>query len=82
MQVIAENKKGMIGDRGIFIPRQYPPARRGRLRAQEVFEIAMTRLGADDRDTFFMQVVELVANTWFTKDDQQAVEQLLSEQRY
>jgi hypothetical protein len=29
-----------------------------------------------------MQVVELVANTWLTKDDRQAVEQLLSEQRY
>jgi hypothetical protein len=24
----------------------------------------------------------LVANTWLTKDDRQAVEQLLSEQRY
>jgi len=42
----------------------------------------MRRLGADDRDAFFMQVVELVAKTWLTKDDRQAVEQLLSEQRY
>jgi hypothetical protein len=38
--------------------------------------------GADDRDAFFMQVVELVAKTWLTKDDRQAVEQLLSEQHY
>jgi hypothetical protein len=52
------------------------------LRAQEVFDIAMRRLGTDDRDAFFMRVVELVANTWLTKDDRQAVEQLLSEQRY
>jgi hypothetical protein len=42
----------------------------------------MRRLGADDRDAFFMQVVELVAKTWLAKDDRQAVEQLLSEQRY
>ena len=82
VQVIADNKKGMIGDPGIFIPRQYRQHAEDELRAQEVFEIAMTRLGADDRDTFFMQVVELVANAWLTKDDQQAVEQLLSEQRY
>jgi len=47
-----------------------------------VFDIAMRRLGTDDRDAFFMQVVELVANTWLTKDDRQAVEQLLSEQGY
>lgn len=82
VQVIADDKKGMIGDPGIFIPRQYRQHAEDELRAQEVFEIAMTRLGADDRDTFFMQVVELVANTWLTKDDRQAVEQLLSEQRY
>jgi len=29
-----------------------------------------------------MRVVELVSNTWLTKDDRQAVEQLLSEQPY
>jgi hypothetical protein len=42
----------------------------------------MRRLGTDDRDAFFMRVVELVAKTWLTKDDQQAIEQLLSEQTY
>jgi hypothetical protein len=47
-----------------------------------VFDIAMRRRGTEDRDGFFMQVIELVANTWLTKDDRQAVEQLLSEQRY
>jgi len=40
----------------------------------------MTRLGTDDRDAFFMRVVELVAKTWLTNDDQQAIEQILSEQ--
>ena len=82
LRVIVENKKGMIGDPGIFIPRQYRQHAEDELRAQEVFEIAMHRLGTDDRDAFFMRVVELVANTWLTKDDRQAVEQLLSEQRY
>ena len=82
MQVIVENKKGMIGDPGIFIPRQYRQHAEDELRALEVFEIAMRRLSVDDRDAFFMKVVELVANTWLTKDDRQAVEQLLSEQRY
>jgi hypothetical protein len=82
VQVIADNKKGMIGDPGIFIPRQYRQHAEDELRAHEVIEIAMRRLGAEDRDAFFMQVVELVANTWLTKDDRQAVEQLLSEQRY
>jgi hypothetical protein len=82
VQVIVENKKGMIGSPGIFVPRQYRQHAEDELRALEVFEIAMRRLGADDRDAFFMQVVELVANTWLTKDDRQAVEQLLSEQRY
>jgi hypothetical protein len=52
------------------------------MRAQEVFEIAMSRLGTDDRDAFFMRVVELVAETWLTREDEQAVEQLLSEQRF
>ena len=42
----------------------------------------MRRVGAEDRDAFFMQVVELVVYTWLTKHDRQAVEQLLSEQRY
>jgi hypothetical protein len=82
VQVIVDNKKGMIGSPGIFVPRQYRQHAEDELRALEVFEIAMRRLGADDRDAFFMQVVELVANTWLTKDDRQAVEQLLSEQRY
>jgi len=82
LQVIVENKKGMIGSPGIFVPRQYRQHADDELRALEVFEIAMRRLGAEDRDAFFMQVVELVANTWLTKDDRQAVEQLLSEQRY
>jgi hypothetical protein len=82
VQVIADNKKGMIGSPGIFVPRQYRQHAEDELRAQEVFEIAMRRLGTDDRDAFFMQVVELVAKTWLTKDDRQAVEQLLSEQRY
>jgi hypothetical protein len=82
VQVIVDNKKGMIGNPGIFVPRQYRQEAENELRAQEVFDIAMRHLGIDDRDAFFMRVVELVANTWLTKDDRQAVEQLLSEQRY
>ena len=82
LQVIVENENGMIGEPGMFIPRQYRQHAEDELRAHEVFEIAMRRLGAEDRDAFFMQLVELVANTWLTKDDRQAVEQLLSEQRY
>ena len=82
LQVIVENENGMIGDPGMFVPRQYRQHAEDELRAQEVFEIAMRRVGAEDRDAFFMQVVELVVNTWLTKDDRQAVEQLLSEQRY
>jgi hypothetical protein len=82
LRVIAENENGMIGDPGTFIPRQYRQHAEDELRAQEVFEIAMSRLGTYDRDAFFMRVVELVANTWLTKDDRQAVDQLLSEQRY
>jgi hypothetical protein len=82
VQVIGDSKKGMIGSPGIFVPRQYRQHAEDELRAQEVFDIAMRRLGSDDRDAFFMQVIELVANTWLTKDDRQAVEQLLSEQRY
>jgi len=82
LRVIAENENGMIGDPGTFIPRQYRQHAEDELKAQEVFEIAMSRLGTYDRDAFFMRVVELVANTWLTKDDRQAIEQLLSEQRY
>ena len=82
LRLIIENENGMIGSPGIFVPRQYRQHAEDELRAQEVFEITMRRLGADDRDAFFMQVVELVANTWLAKDDRQAVEQLLSEQRY
>jgi len=82
VQVIVDNKKGMIGNPGIFVPRQYRQEAENELRAQEVFDIAMRHLGIDDRDAFFMRVVELVANTWLTKDDPQAVEQLLSEQGY
>jgi hypothetical protein len=82
LQVIVENENGMIGEPGMFVPRQYRQQSEDELRAQEVFEIAMRRVGAEDRDAFFMQVVELVADTWLTKDDRQAVEQLLSEQRY
>jgi hypothetical protein len=82
VQVILDNTRGMIGSPGIFVPRQYRQHAEDELRAQEVFEIAMRRVGAEDRDAFFMQVVELVANTWLTKDDRQAVEQLLSEQCY
>ena len=82
MQVILDNTRGMIGSPEIFVPRQYRQHAEDELRAQEVFEIAMRRVGAEDRDAFFMQVVELVANTWLTKDDRQAVEQLLWEQRY
>jgi hypothetical protein len=82
MRVILDNDNGMIGSPGIFIPRRYRQDAEDELRAQEVFDIAMRRLGTDDRDAFFMRVVELVANTWLTKDDRQAVEQLLSEQRY
>ena len=82
VQVIVDNENGIIGNPGIFVPRQYRQHAEDELRAQEVFEIAMRRLGTDDRDAFFMRVVELVANTWLTKDDRQAVEQLLSEQRY
>ena len=82
LRVILENEKGMIGEPGIFVPRQYRQRAEDELRAQEVFDIAMRRLGTDDRDAFFMRVVGLVANTWLTRDDRQAVEQLLSEQRY
>ena len=82
LRLIIENENGMIGSPGIFVPRQYRQHAEDELRAQEVFEIAMRRLGADDRDAFFMQVVELVVKTWLTKDDRQAVEQLLSEQHY
>lgn len=82
MQVIVDNENGMIGSPGIFVPRQYRQRAEDELRAQEVFEIAMMRLGIDDRDAFFMRVVDLVEKTWLTKDDRQAVEQLLSEQRY
>jgi hypothetical protein len=80
-RVIVDNENGMIGSPGIFVPRQYRQDAEDELRAQEVFEIAMRRLGTDDRDAFFIRVVELVANTWLTKDDRQAIEQLLSEQR-
>ncbi len=80
VRVIVDNDNGMIGSPGIFVPRQYRQDAEDELRAQEVFDIAMRRLGTDDRDAFFMRVVELVANTWLTKDDRQAVEQLLSEQ--
>jgi len=82
VRVIVDSENGIIGSTGIFIPRQYRQGAEDELRAQEVFDIAMRRLGTDDRDAFFMRVVELVANTWLTKDDRQAVEQLLSEQRY
>jgi hypothetical protein len=82
VRVIVDSENGRIGSPGIFIPRQYRQGAEDELRAQEVFDIAMRRLGTDDRDAFFMRVVELVANTWLTKDDRQAVEQLLSEQRY
>jgi len=82
VRVIVDSENGIIGSPGIFIPRQYRQRAEDELRAQEVFDIAMRRLGTDDRDAFFMRVVELVANTWLTKDDRQAVEQLLSEQRY
>jgi hypothetical protein len=82
VQVMVDNEKGMIGSPGIFVPRQYRQDAEDELRAQEVFDIAMRHLGIDDRDAFFMRVVELVANTWLTKDDRQAVEQLLSEQPY
>ena len=75
--MIVDNANGMIGSLGIFVPRQYRQDAEDELRAQEVFDIAMRRLGTDDRDAFFMRVVELVANTWLTKDDRQAVEQLL-----
>jgi hypothetical protein len=82
VRAILDNENGMIGSPGIFVPRQYRQDAEDELRAQEVFDIAMRRLGTDDRDAFFMRVVELVANTWLTKDDRLAVEQLLSEQRY
>ena len=82
VRVIVDSENGRIGSPRIFIPRQYRQEAEDELRAQEVFDIAMRRLGTDDRDAFFMRVVELVANTWLTKDDRQAVEQLLSEQRY
>jgi hypothetical protein len=72
----------MIGTPGLFVPRQYRQHAEDEMRAQEVFEIAMSRLGTDDRDAFFMRVVELVAETWLTREDEQAVEQLLSEQRF
>ena len=80
VRVIVDNENGMIGSPGIFVPRQYRQDAEDELRAQEVFDIAMRRLGTDDRDAFFMRVVELIANTWLTKDDRLAVDQLLSEQ--
>ena len=80
VRVIVDNENGMIGSPGIFVPRQYRQDAEDELRAQEVFAIAMRRLGTDDRDAFFMRVVELIANTWLTKDDRLAVDQLLSEQ--
>ena len=61
MLAILQNENGMIGTPGIFIPRQYRQHAGDELRAQEVFEIAMMRLGIDDRDAFFMQVIELIA---------------------
>ena len=82
VRVIVDNNNGMIGSPGIFVPRQYRQTAEDELRAQEVFDIAMRRQGTDDRDAFFMRMVELVANIWLTKDDRQAVEQLLSEQGY
>ena len=82
LRVLLENKNGMIGSPGMFVPRQYRQHAEDELRAQEALDIAMRRLGSDDRDAFFMQVIELVANTWLTKDDRQAVEQLLSELHY
>ena len=82
VQVIVDNEGGMIGSPGVFVPRQYRQDAEDELRAREVFDIAMRRLGTDDRDAFFMRVVELVASTWLTKDDRQAIEQLLSEQHY
>jgi len=82
VRVIVDNENGMIGIPGIFFPRQYRQNAEDELRAQQVFDIAMRRLGTSDRDAFFMQVVELVAQTWLTKDDRQAVEQLVSEQCY
>ena len=80
VRVIVDSENGIIGSPGIFIPRQYRQGAEDELRAQEVFDIAMRRLCTDDRDAFFMRVVELVANTWLTKDDRLAVDQLLSEQ--
>ena len=80
VRVIVDNENGMIGSPGIFVPRQYPQDAEHELRAQEVFDIAMRHLGTDDRDAFFMRVVELIASTWLTKDDRLSVEQLLSEQ--
>src|SRR5271165_2575636 len=44
VQVIVDNKRGMIGSPGIFVPRQYRQHAEDELRAQEVFEIAMRRL--------------------------------------
>jgi len=82
LRVLLENKNGMIGSPCLFVPRQYRQEAEDELRAQQVFDIAMRRRGTEDRDGFFMQVIELIANTWLTKDDRQAVEQLLSEQRY
>ena len=79
VRLIVDNENGMIGSPGIFVPRQYRQDAEDELRAQEVFVIAMRRLGTDDRDAFFMRVVELIANTWLTKDDRQAIDQLLSE---
>ena len=79
VRLIVDNENGMIGSPGIFVPRQYRQDAEDELRAQEVFAIAMRRLGTDDRDAFFMRVVELIANTWLTKDDRQAIDQLLSE---
>jgi len=45
VRVIVDNESGIIGSPGIFIPRQYRQDAEDELRAQEVFDIAMRRLG-------------------------------------
>src|SRR6267154_354374 len=45
VRAIVDNEKGMIGNPGLFVPRQYRQEAEDELRAQQVFDIAMRRRG-------------------------------------
>jgi hypothetical protein len=75
VRVIADSADGMLGgEKAFFIPRKFRQDTEEEQRAAEVFDFAMKRLGVNDRDGFFMRVVDLVAKTWLTPDDIQAIE--------